>query len=47
MIILYTIGAIFGFIIAICIVLFIITRPEKNFDLDEESYELLNNQKNK
>ena len=42
MAILYTLGAIFGFTFALIFTLFIITRPDKRFDLDEESYELKN-----
>lgn len=42
MIIIYTLGGIFGFTFGLLIALFIITRPEKRFDLTEESYELKN-----
>lgn len=42
MVILYTLGTIFGVTLGTVIALVIITRPEKNFDLNEESDELKN-----
>ena len=42
MVILYTLGTIFGVTLGTVIALVIITRPEKNFDLNEESDKLKN-----
>lgn len=47
MLIIYTLGGIFGLTLGLLIALFIITRPEKRFDLTEESYELKTNNHDK
>lgn len=39
---LYVMGIIFSLCVGLIIALFIMARPEKNFELDEESYELKN-----
>ena len=42
MIVLCIVAILIGLLIAAVVVLYIITRPEKRFDLSEDSYELLN-----